>query len=75
VPELVEDGVTGVLVPERDVDSLAEAMVNLFESPDLRARLGRAGRRRVLTDYDLHVNVRRLHDLLLGSVTASGGAR
>ena len=74
VPELVDDGVTGLLVPERDAASLATAMRTLFESPELRRRLGRAGREKVLADYDLHVNVNGLHDLFLSSLATSGGA-
>jgi glycosyltransferase involved in cell wall biosynthesis len=44
IPELVRDGVTGTLVEPDDDVAFAEALVNLFESPDLRARMGEAGR-------------------------------
>jgi L-malate glycosyltransferase len=46
-PEAVEDGVTGLLVPPRDVGSLARAISTLLEDRELAARLGRAGRQRV----------------------------
>ena len=46
-PELVEDGVTGMLVPPADSVALAEALVTLGRDPDARMRMGEAGRRRV----------------------------
>jgi glycosyltransferase involved in cell wall biosynthesis/ubiquinone/menaquinone biosynthesis C-methylase UbiE len=47
VPEVVEDGVTGLLVPPADAAGLAQAIVSLAEAPDLRRALGEAGARRV----------------------------
>jgi colanic acid/amylovoran biosynthesis glycosyltransferase len=67
VPELVEDGETGLLVPERDSEALARAIACLHEAPEQRRKLGRAGRRKVLADYDLHTNVEQLRDLLVSS--------
>lgn len=46
VPELVEDGVTGLLVPPRDPPALAEALAHLAGDADLRVRMGAAARRR-----------------------------
>jgi glycosyltransferase involved in cell wall biosynthesis len=45
--DLVVDGETGVLVPPRDVPALREALERLLGDPDLRRRLGEAGRARV----------------------------
>ena len=47
VPEIVVDGVTGVLVPMGDAEAVAEALVGLLSDPARRAALGRAGRQRV----------------------------
>lgn len=44
VPEVVEDGRTGLLVPPSDVQALAEAMGRLGQDADLRSRLGAEGR-------------------------------
>lgn len=50
VAEIVDDGVEGFLVADGDGAALAERIVELLESPALRARLGDAGRRRVLAN-------------------------
>jgi glycosyltransferase involved in cell wall biosynthesis len=50
--ELVEDGVTGLIVPVNDPAKLAAALRRLGNDGDLRARLGAAARERV-TEYDL----------------------
>jgi len=44
VPEIVEDGVTGLLVPPGDTEALARAIALLTTDPSLRASMGRAGR-------------------------------
>jgi glycosyltransferase involved in cell wall biosynthesis len=52
LPEVVgEDGVTGLLVPPGDPGALAAAIVRLLDDADLRGRLGRAGRQRVLKEF------------------------
>ena len=53
VPELVEDGVTGFLVPPRDPDALAEALQKLIADPELRRRMGQAGRKKALKEFTL----------------------
>jgi hypothetical protein len=50
-PEVVADGLTGVLVPPADPDALAEAIRTLLEDPDLCRRMGEAGRRRVVRRF------------------------
>jgi len=46
IPEVVADGETGLLVPPRDVDGLAEALASLLADPARRAAMGAAGRNR-----------------------------
>lgn len=58
VPEIVEDGRTGLLVPPQDADALRHALDRLIRDPDLRERLGVAGRMRVERHFRLERNVR-----------------
>jgi glycosyltransferase involved in cell wall biosynthesis len=51
VPELVEHGVSGLLVPPGRPEALADAIEGLARDPGLRRRMGEAGRRRVARDY------------------------
>jgi glycosyltransferase involved in cell wall biosynthesis len=51
VPDVVHDGVDGFLTPAGDTDALAERLQRLARDPELRARMGAAGRERVLEQY------------------------
>jgi glycosyltransferase involved in cell wall biosynthesis len=50
LPEMVEDGHTGYLVPPRDEKALAEAIVRLLQNPDVRHTLGANGKRKLDTE-------------------------
>jgi len=63
IPELVEDDVTGLLVPPGDESALAEAIASLLGDRERRARLAAAGRQRVEADFDLDRNAARLVEL------------
>jgi glycosyltransferase involved in cell wall biosynthesis len=60
IPELIEDGVSGLLVEPRDVGGLAAAIRRLMDDPALAERLGRAGRARVAEHFDQVRSVERL---------------
>ena len=51
LPEVVEDGVTGILVPPADARALAEATDSLMRDAQLRRRMGQAGRQRILEKF------------------------
>jgi len=60
VPNVVQDGRTGLLVPPRDPEALAEGIVSLLRDPERAAALGRAGRDSV---YPRHASTRLVDDV------------
>jgi colanic acid/amylovoran biosynthesis glycosyltransferase len=66
IPEAIEHGVSGVLVPERDDDELARALRNAVEDPDFLSRIARTGAEVVAQEFDQRIQVRRLEDVYLG---------
>jgi glycosyltransferase involved in cell wall biosynthesis len=75
-PELVTDGVNGLLVPPRNAPALAEAMGRLLADPVLAARLGAEARHRVWRDFSLQASVRTTGRLYQGLMAARArGAR
>jgi glycosyltransferase involved in cell wall biosynthesis len=73
IPELVEDGRTGLLVAPRDAEALAGALGRLAADPELRDRMGRAGRAKVLEEFHLERNAASLARLFTGA--GEDGAR
>jgi glycosyltransferase involved in cell wall biosynthesis len=65
-PEVVEAGHTGLLVPARDPASLAGAVARLWTEPEMYARMGVAGRRRVERLFDVRRMVAE-YEALYGS--------
>jgi glycosyltransferase involved in cell wall biosynthesis len=63
IPELIEDGKTGLLAPPRDAASLADAIARLIRDKELRSSLGRAARARIVDQFEIKSNVRRLAKL------------
>lgn len=61
--EAVIDGRTGLVVPERDPDAIAEALRRLLTDPELAARLAIGARRHVEDHFALHASVTRLRQL------------
>lgn len=61
IPELVRDGESGFLVPERDADALAEKLAYLIEHPETWSRMGIKGRSQV----EQHYNINTLNDRLV----------
>jgi glycosyltransferase involved in cell wall biosynthesis len=63
VPELIDDGVHGLLVEPRNVESLADALERLLRDAALRQELGTRGRERQRREFDIDVTVRRVEAL------------
>jgi len=75
VLDIVVDGETGLYVPPRDGAALAAAIARLAADPLMRARMGRAGRQRVLERFDdIHqtLAIERFYDQALGREPAPG---
>lgn len=62
--EAVRDGVDGFVVPVRDTDAIAAALTRLAAGPELRARMGESGRRRIEAQFRLDQQVRDFVALL-----------
>jgi len=53
MPEAVQDGVSGILVPPRGVEALSDAVIRLLAAPELRRTMGAAGRRIVEEQFSV----------------------
>ena len=62
IPELIEDGVDGVLTAPSHVEGLADKLQELISDPDLRRKLGAQGRLKVMEMYDLDRNCKQMAD-------------
>ena len=74
IPEVVTDGVTGLLVPPGDADALGRALARVVADPSERERLGQNARRFVLPRFGVDVYVRavvQLYDELLKARAAA----
>ena len=60
IPEIVVDGVTGLIVPERDPYALAAGLRRIVDDPALAQRLARAARARIEADFDVSTQARTL---------------
>jgi glycosyltransferase involved in cell wall biosynthesis len=64
IPEMVQEGVTGYLVPQGAPRQLAQALAELVRSPTRRAAMGRAGQRVAIEEHDAMRNNRAILGLL-----------
>jgi len=53
IPEEVEHGKTGLLVPRQDVKAIADAIQTLIQSPEIRQQMGEAGRQKFLEEFTI----------------------
>ena len=62
-PEIILDGVNGLLIPPKDTDALTSALENLITDPDQRHRIGEAGRVRVMDKFDINNTIQEIDRL------------
>ena len=65
IPEAIENGVSGILVRERDADALSVALLTAAQDRQLLSRLARNGAQAVRAKFDLSAQVRRLEEVYL----------
>lgn len=65
IPEIVENGESGILVPPGDENALAAALITLLKSPEACRRFAESGRRRVEERFDVQRSVAALGDWLI----------
>jgi glycosyltransferase involved in cell wall biosynthesis len=75
LPEVVEDGVTGFVVPKGNAEALAGAMDKLLSDPALRERMGKAGRQRAVARFDWMRAAERFEELYGQLLAARGASR
>ena len=68
IPEAVENGLSGVLVPERDHEGLARALVNAAKDPAFVSQIPRSGAEAVRKNFDLQLQAQRLEDIYLRTI-------
>ena len=64
IPDVIEDGVTGFLVPQRDPQALAEKLELLIKNPELRTKMGKAGRTKYEKEFTLQTFETKLQEIL-----------
>ncbi len=65
IPEAIENGVSGVLVPEHNHEELADALLNAVPDPEFLSRIARAGVDAVAQKFDQRIQTRHLEDIYL----------
>jgi len=60
IPSIIDDGETGFLVPERNVEALTDRLKTLLDDTDLRRSMGRAAREKMLREFDMAKQVEKL---------------
>jgi glycosyltransferase involved in cell wall biosynthesis len=73
IPELVEDGKSGLLVPPGDAEALAAAISRIHADRELADAMRRAGRRTVEARFRIERTVRELLDVVEASALACAG--
>ena len=64
IPEIIEDGKTGILVPPKDEKAFADAAIKLFTSKDLAGSMGAAGRKRAEQYFNIGNQVKEIEGIL-----------
>jgi glycosyltransferase involved in cell wall biosynthesis len=64
MPELVDQGNAGIVVPPSDVPALANAIRQLYQNPEQAKTLGRLGQRRIVEVFNINTTIQKTRDIL-----------
>ena len=71
IPEAIDDGVSGVLVAERDADALAQRLVEMAARPEMLSAMAQRGAAAVAEKFEQRAQVRKLEDCYFEAMTRS----
>ncbi len=63
IPELIENGKNGFLIPDKDPERLAEAIEKLLSDVELRYRVGKSAKEKILKDFDSKTHIQKIAEL------------
>jgi colanic acid/amylovoran biosynthesis glycosyltransferase len=72
IPEAIQNGVSGVLVPERDHEALSRALLDAARDPSFLSHIGHAGATTVRKNFDLSTQAERLEEIYLRTIGRTG---
>jgi glycosyltransferase involved in cell wall biosynthesis len=70
IPKAIENGVSGVLVPEHNADELTRALLDAAQDHGFLSRIARAGADAVAQKFNRHIQARRLEDIYLQMISS-----
>ncbi len=74
IPEAIEDGISGVLVPERDSDALAQRLLKSAARPEMLSAIAQRGAAAVAEKFEQRAQVRKLEDCYFEAMNAPSPA-
>ena len=63
IPDIIDDGIDGLLVPAKDTKALRERLTKLIDDNDLAKELGINGQKKVIENYSVEENIKRLMEI------------
>ena len=67
LPEIIENGISGILVENGNIDALAEAMEQFVKNPSLIQQMGKEGNRRVCRLFNRQIQIPLIADSILNN--------
>ena len=69
IPELVEDGKTGLLADPENPEQISDAILNIISEPDLAKQLSKAGKQKVYKEFNVDIEAQKLMELFIEGLT------